>query len=105
MLKKIGLVAVLAALVSVVVATTAWGSAKPRTLAATASVSCGKSVKIGVAYPATGGVAGGISLGSVSGTTSGSGRKSTILNPSGFQRRVLRSTGGSAYAYWMVAIQ
>src|SRR5438874_4095463 len=58
MLKKIGLVAVLAALISVVVATTAWGSAKPRTLAAaTASVKCGKKVNIGVAYPATGGVA------------------------------------------------
>ncbi|HEY2741177.1 MAG TPA: branched-chain amino acid ABC transporter substrate-binding protein [Gaiellaceae bacterium] len=59
MLKKIGLVAVLAALISVVVATTAWGSAKaPRTAAAaTASVKCGKQVSIGVAYPATGGVA------------------------------------------------
>lgn len=58
MLKKIGLVAVLAALISVVVATTAWGSAKPRTLAAaTASVKCGTKVSIGVAYPATGGVA------------------------------------------------
>lgn len=58
MLKKVGVVAVLAALVSVVVATTAWGSAKPRTLAAaTASVKCGKQVSIGVAYPATGGVA------------------------------------------------
>jgi branched-chain amino acid transport system substrate-binding protein len=59
MLKKIGLVAVLAALISVVVATTAWGSAKaPRTAAAaTASVKCGKQVTIGVAYPATGGVA------------------------------------------------
>ena len=58
MLKKIGLVAVLAALISVVVATTAWGSAKPRTLAAaTASVKCGKKVTIGLAYPATGGVA------------------------------------------------
>jgi len=58
MLKKVGLVAVLAALISVVVATTAWGSAKPRTLAAaTASVKCGKQVSIGVAYPATGGVA------------------------------------------------
>jgi len=57
-LKKVGLVAVLAALISVVVATTAWGSAKPRTLAAaTASVKCGKKVSIGVAYPATGGVA------------------------------------------------
>jgi len=59
MLKKIGLVAVLAALISFVVATTALGSAKaPRTLAAsTASVKCGKQVSIGVAYPATGGVA------------------------------------------------
>src|SRR5215471_11152111 len=58
MLKKIGLVAVLAALVSVVVATTAWGSGKtPAAAAATASVNCGHSVKIGVAYPATGGVA------------------------------------------------
>ncbi len=58
MLKKVGVVAVLAALVSVVVATTAWGSAKPRTLAAaTASVKCGKQVTIGIAYPATGGVA------------------------------------------------
>jgi ABC-type branched-subunit amino acid transport system substrate-binding protein len=55
MLKKVGLVAVLAALISVVVATTAWGSAKPRALAAaTASVKCGKKVTIGVAYPATG---------------------------------------------------
>jgi branched-chain amino acid transport system substrate-binding protein len=59
MLKKIGLVAVLAALISVVVSTTAWGSAKaPRTAAAaTASVKCGTRVSIGVAYPATGGVA------------------------------------------------
>jgi len=58
MLKKIGLAAVLAALISVVVATTAWGSAKPRTLAsATASVKCGKTVTIGLAFPATGGVA------------------------------------------------
>jgi branched-chain amino acid transport system substrate-binding protein len=59
MLKKVGLVAVLAALISVVVATTAWGSAKPRALAsaAAASVKCGTSVDIGVAYPATGGVA------------------------------------------------
>jgi len=56
MLKKIGLVAVFTALISVVVATTAWGSAKaPRALAAaTASVKCGKKVTIGVAYPATG---------------------------------------------------
>ena len=55
MLKKVGLVAVLAALISVVVATTAWGSAKPRALAAaTASVKCGKKVTMGVAYPETG---------------------------------------------------
>jgi branched-chain amino acid transport system substrate-binding protein len=58
MLKKVGLVAVLAALVSVVVATTAWGSAKtPAAAAATASVSCAKRASIGLAYPATGGVA------------------------------------------------
>src|SRR5215470_6757817 len=59
MLKKVGLVAVLAALISVVVATTAWGSAKApaRLSAATASVKCGKQVTIGFAYPATGGVA------------------------------------------------
>lgn len=58
MLKKIGLVAVLAALISVVVATTAWGSAKtPAAAAATASVNCGNKVTIGLAYPATGGVA------------------------------------------------
>jgi branched-chain amino acid transport system substrate-binding protein len=59
MLKKVGVVAVLAALISFVVATTAWGSAKaPRAAAAaTASVKCGKRVSIGVAYPATGGVA------------------------------------------------
>jgi branched-chain amino acid transport system substrate-binding protein len=58
-LKKIGLVAVLAALISVVVATTAWGSAKQSRVlaAATASVKCGKKVSIGIAYPATGGVA------------------------------------------------
>jgi ABC-type branched-subunit amino acid transport system substrate-binding protein len=55
MLKKFGVVAVLAALCSVVVATTAWGSAQPRTLAAaTGSVKCGKKVTIGVAYPETG---------------------------------------------------
>src|SRR6476659_1199967 len=57
MLKKIGLVAVLAALISVVVATTtAWGSAKaPRTAsAATASVKCGTTRTIGMAAPITG---------------------------------------------------
>jgi len=59
MLKKVGAVALIATLGSVIVATTAWGSAKaPRTAAAaTASVKCGKRVSIGVAYPATGGVA------------------------------------------------
>jgi ABC-type branched-subunit amino acid transport system substrate-binding protein len=59
MLKKVGAVAAIAALGSVIVATTAWGSAKkPAQLsAATASVKCGKKVSIGVAYPATGGVA------------------------------------------------
>jgi ABC-type branched-subunit amino acid transport system substrate-binding protein len=56
MLKKVGLVAVLAGLISVVVATTAWGSAKaPKAAAsATASVKCGTKVTIGVAYPETG---------------------------------------------------
>jgi branched-chain amino acid transport system substrate-binding protein len=59
MLKKVGAVALIAALGSVIVATTAWGSAKkPAHLnAAAASVKCGKQVSIGVAYPATGGVA------------------------------------------------
>lgn len=56
MLKKIGLVAVLAALISFAVATTASGSAKaPRTAsAATASVKCGKTRTIGMAAPVTG---------------------------------------------------
>jgi branched-chain amino acid transport system substrate-binding protein len=57
MLKKVGLVAVLAALVSVAVATTAMGSAKAPARLAASSVKCGKKVYIGVAYPATGGVA------------------------------------------------
>ena len=59
MLKKVGAVALVAALGSVIVATTAWGSAKApaRLSAATASVKCGKQVSIGLAYPATGGVA------------------------------------------------
>jgi branched-chain amino acid transport system substrate-binding protein len=60
MLKKVGAVAVLAALVSIVVATTAWGSAKAParlTAAAASTVTCGKTVTIGLAYPATGGVA------------------------------------------------
>ncbi len=59
MLKKVGLVAVLAALLSIVVATSAWGSAKaPAHLSAAAaaakSVKCGTKVTIGVAYPETG---------------------------------------------------
>ena len=56
MLKKVVAVAVFAALTSVLVATTAWGSAtKPAHVSsATASVKCGKKVTIGVAYPETG---------------------------------------------------
>jgi branched-chain amino acid transport system substrate-binding protein len=55
MLKKVGAVAALAALASVLVATTAWGSAKaPAHVSAATSVKCGKSVTIGMAYPATG---------------------------------------------------
>lgn len=56
MLKKVGAVALLATLVSVLVATTAWGSAKaPRHLsAAAASIKCGTSVQVGMAYPGTG---------------------------------------------------
>src|SRR5262252_5543891 len=57
MLKKVGLVALLASLLSVVVATTAWGSAKaPANASALAakSVKCGTKVTIGVAYPETG---------------------------------------------------
>ena len=59
MLKKVGLVAVLAALISVVVATTAWGSAKAparasASAAANASVKCGKTRTIGMAAPITG---------------------------------------------------
>jgi branched-chain amino acid transport system substrate-binding protein len=59
MLKKVGAVAFVAALGSIIVATTAWGSANApaRLSAATASVKCGKQVTIGLAYPATGGVA------------------------------------------------
>jgi branched-chain amino acid transport system substrate-binding protein len=61
MLKKVGAVAFVAAVGSVIVATSAWGSAKApahvNANAATASVKCGKTVNIGVAYPATGGVA------------------------------------------------
>lgn len=56
MLKKVGLIAVLGALISFVVATTASGSAKaPRAAsAATASVKCGKVRTIGMAAPITG---------------------------------------------------
>ena len=57
MLKKVWAVAAFAALVSVIVATTAWGSAgAPRHLSSAASktVKCGKKVTIGVAYPETG---------------------------------------------------
>jgi branched-chain amino acid transport system substrate-binding protein len=56
MLKKLGGVAFLAALTSVLVATTAWGSAKaPAQLgAATTTVKCGKTVTVGMAFPATG---------------------------------------------------
>src|SRR5436190_1793507 len=59
MLKKVGLVAVLAALISVVVATTAWGAAKAparasANAAANASVKCGKTRTIGMAAPVTG---------------------------------------------------
>ena len=57
MLKKVGAVAALAALASVLVATTAWGSAKaPAHLSAAAAkgVSCTKSATLGMAYPATG---------------------------------------------------
>ena len=59
MLKKVGLVAVLAALISVVVATTAWGSAKAparasASAAANATVKCGKVRTIGMAAPVTG---------------------------------------------------
>ena len=57
MLKKVGLVAVLAALISVIVATTALGSGRTPARLAASSVKCGKKVNIGVAYPATGGVA------------------------------------------------
>src|SRR5215467_7197066 len=57
MLKKVGAVAGLAALCSVIVATSAWGSAKAPAhvnAAAAKSVKCGEKVTIGVAYPETG---------------------------------------------------
>jgi ABC-type branched-subunit amino acid transport system substrate-binding protein len=56
MLKRIGLTATLAAVLAVVVATTAWGSAQKPARAA-AGISCSKTVTIGVAYPETGPVA------------------------------------------------
>jgi len=57
MLKRVAGVALFTALISVLVATTAWGSAKaPAHLSAAAAktVKCGKKVTIGVAYPETG---------------------------------------------------
>src|SRR5690349_6726502 len=57
MLKKVGLLATVAAVFAVVVSTTAWGSAKAPAHLSAASVKCGKTVQIGIAYPATGGVA------------------------------------------------
>jgi branched-chain amino acid transport system substrate-binding protein len=57
MLKKVGGVALLAALISVLVATTAWGSAKAPahfSAAAAKGVSCTKSATLGMAYPETG---------------------------------------------------
>jgi len=57
MLRKVGAVAVVAALGSVIVATTAWGSAKaPARVSGMAakSTKCGTKVTIGVAYPETG---------------------------------------------------
>jgi ABC-type branched-subunit amino acid transport system substrate-binding protein len=54
MLKKVAVVAVLAAGLSVAVSATAWGSGQSvRHLAAT-KVKCGRTVTIGVAYPETG---------------------------------------------------
>jgi ABC-type branched-subunit amino acid transport system substrate-binding protein len=57
MLKKVGALAVVATVFSVVVATSAWGSSKASShvsAAAAKSVKCGKKVTIGVAYPETG---------------------------------------------------
>jgi branched-chain amino acid transport system substrate-binding protein len=57
MLKRVGATAAIAAAFAVVVAATAWGSAKaPARVNAGAakSIKCGKSVTIGIAYPATG---------------------------------------------------
>jgi len=56
MLKKVGLLAALAAVFAVVVATSAWGSAKApaKVSAATKSITCGKTRTIGIAAPLTG---------------------------------------------------
>jgi len=61
MLKRVGAVAAIAAAFAVAVSTTAWGSAKAPARAAasagaTTKVKCGRTVTIGVAYPATGAV-------------------------------------------------
>jgi branched-chain amino acid transport system substrate-binding protein len=57
MLKKVLLLGAVAAAFAVTVSTTAWGSAKAPAHLSAASVKCGKKVTIGIAYPATGGVA------------------------------------------------
>ena len=56
MLKRVGVLAAIAAAFAVAVSTTAWGSAKApaRSAAATKSVKCGKVRTIGVAAPLTG---------------------------------------------------
>lgn len=57
MLKRVGVIAVIATALAVVVATSAWGSAKaPRhlTAAAAKTIKCGKTATVGIAYPATG---------------------------------------------------
>lgn len=55
MLKRVGLFAVTAGVIAAIVAATLGGTASARTTeAASANVKCGKTVTIGVAYPATG---------------------------------------------------
>lgn len=59
MLKRVGLIAAVAAAFAIPVSATAWGSTKAPTRAsasagANTKVKCGKTVTIGVAYPATG---------------------------------------------------
>jgi branched-chain amino acid transport system substrate-binding protein len=56
MLKRVGVIAVIAAALAVTVSTTAWGSAKApaRSAAGTKSVKCGTTRTIGVAAPLTG---------------------------------------------------